>query len=367
MQMSSSHTKNLGFKNEIEYQEWCLQNGFSTSSSKTARQHRQEWEYAKTKYSEFQLKKNNKSKSNFKNSIEEIRQYKPNASDLNNRFARFNDRILDTISEIYHRHYSYDKEIKWPDDEIRNLFLDVLVFLKQKTKLLVDTTFIIPIAKVVVEKDSWIRSYVSWDVKSYNAERQFSSLLRHLFTNYQIPTFLDSLWMRGVSDSSRNPYWFIHVCSGKNITTCSDFIKYYPMTKKIAHNFMQAPSTFSIREAFCYGKIITLGGSMRLINTLLPTKWVNCQDEEFSNSVVKFFIDNPMLDYAKIQPIIDYIWAQKFEVQRVGTTIQPNFSMKGRTVDSILNQVEHWHKQLSKAKSNKVIWQHSSINDFSIL
>jgi hypothetical protein len=309
------------------------------------------------------------SKNNFKKSIEEIRLHKIDKPQSEYRLTKFNDKVLDAISEVYNSHYICNKEIKWPDDETKNTFLDLIIILQQKTKLFVDCTFIFPIAKVVIEKDSWIRSYETWEPKSYNADKQFSSLLRHLFTKYKIPAFLDSLWFKTIEDSStKNHFWFIYVCSGKNITTCSDFMKYYPMTKKIAHYFMQAPNDFTIKQAYSYGKFISLGATMRLVKALIPTKLAFSfnNDEEFKNSIVKFFIANPMLDYSQIGPIIDYIWNQKYEVQRggQGRVVQPNFSMTGRTVESLLRQVEHWHKQLTKVKGGKVSWEHSSISDF---
>jgi hypothetical protein len=64
-----------------------------------------------------------------------------------------------------------------------------------------------------------------------------------------------------------------------------------------------------------------------------------------------------MLDPEQVGPIVDYLFAQRFEpepprivdgVLHPGGVPQPNLSMKGRTVQSVLRQVEAWHRQLHR-------------------
>ena len=90
--------------------------------------------------------------------------------------------------------------------------------------------------------------------------------------------------------------------------------------------------------------------------------------------MIRFFIANPMLDVSHVNPIIDYIWNQKYEnrhifvergVAREVEPAQPNFSMKGRTPETLLRQVEAWHQQLGKeAKGGKLQWTRSHIGEF---
>lgn len=361
------HITRIGFKTVSNYNEWCIQNGFTTKSSKSLAQQQLELSHANIQRVSQSLKQSKQSKSNFRHSIEEIRKLE---------YKTTNNKVLNAICETYN-----NKVVYWVDKETSKLFLDVILFLEQKTKLFDTDQYVLAIAKVVNEKDSWIRSYETWQPKSYNVDKQFSLFIRHLFTKYRIPTFLDSLWFNNNTTTYnrvgyqrngqviKNEYWFIHICSGKNILTCANFIQYYPMTKKMAHYFMLAPSNFNVKEAWCYGKVMALGGSIQLTKALIPTKWANCKDEEFSLSVIRFFVANPMLDYSQIGPIIDYVWGQKFEVQRATNAVmQPNFSMTGRTVQALLQQVERWHRELGKAAKGKVSqWNHSSIKDFELV
>ena len=96
---------------------------------------------------------------------------------------------------------------------------------------------------------------------------------------------------------------------------------------------------------------------------------------DFILSVIKFLISNPMLDIAHISPIIDYIWFQKYTRTRAfdengvaysQLPLQQNFSMNGRTVESLLVQVERWHRQLGKERKveDAKQWEHSIVKNF---
>jgi len=89
-------------------------------------------------------------------------------------------------------------------------------------------------------------------------------------------------------------------------------------------------------------------------------------DEPFWLSVVQFFVANPMLDPYQVGPIVDWIRNQRFvaEPRRIvngiacgGGIRQPGLGMKGRTVESVLRQVEGWHRQLNRAPmDNSTVW-----------
>ena len=109
-----------------------------------------------------------------------------------------------------------------------------------------------------------------------------------------------------------------------------------------------------------WGQIRALGGSERLARAIVGTLLRNAQQdaEPFWLGVMQFFVANPMLDPHQVGPIVDWIHNQRFvgEPQHIvngivcgGGAAQPNLCMKGRTVQSILQQVEHWHRELNRA------------------
>jgi hypothetical protein len=99
--------------------------------------------------------------------------------------------------------------------------------------------------------------------------------------------------------------------------------------------------------------------------------------QEFWESVLRFFVNQPSLDLAQVGPVVDFLQYQRFEwregmppdgVYGAQPPPRPDYTMKGRTVASILRQVEEWHKELGK-ESNKpsVSWLHAPFNDFRLV
>jgi hypothetical protein len=82
---------------------------------------------------------------------------------------------------------------------------------------------------------------------------------------------------------------------------------------------------------------------------------------------VQFFVASPLLDPHHIGPVVDWIRNQRFvaEPRRIvngivcgGGIPQPGLNMKGRTVESVLRQVERWHRELNRATTDSsTVWQ----------
>jgi len=352
----TNHYTSLGFKTPKDYAQWCRDKGFSTAPNKPWRALKKEKAYVQTHVALHHLKMSNKP-STFKTFIEAYRK----APSLNTGHP---------FAKIIH-----DLTFKTPDEDLVSLFLDMLLFLDKKSKMLQNDLYIKGLWDLVTWKEYWFRPYEEWKPRSYNAQRQFSSFIRHLLAKYEVPLFMDKAWT-----SAQKPFlhqeWFHHIGSGKNIRTAVDLP--VPLSKKAAHFFLKAPETCTIKEAFRWGQTMALGGSDRLLAAMRPTKLMGYSHNDFCLSVIKFFIDNPMLDTNQIGPIVDYIWHQKFEGERVFIergvlrTLpppQPNFTMTGRTVDTLMAQMERWHRQLGKEKKGgKRQWEHNkSIRDFELI
>jgi len=201
----------------------------------------------------------------------------------------------------------------------------------------------------------WLRKPEEWKPKSYNKEKMFSDLLRYLFAKYDVPVFLDGAWFEEGSQGEVHKEWFMQLGNGENIRKQRGLP--IPFTKKMAHNFSQAPSNLTINGAIRYAQVTAMGGDRRTVNGLMGTPLGNSfVNNEFWTSVIKFFIDNPFLDVVHYGPIYDYLNEKKFRSQGRrwidGTLVdlgpeQPNLSMKGRDPFALLNQVQRWHRDLN--------------------
>jgi len=247
---------------------------------------------------------------------------------------------------------------------------DILRFLKSRTKLLDDAKYVDGILALSQEQAQWLRPIEKWRPRTHNPDRQFSSLARHLFAEFEVPVFMDQAWLHG---DAVQQGWFKHLGRGENIRTAAGLP--LPLTKKMAHHFLAAPDHYSIAEAFLWGQVHALGGDGRLAEALRETRLApDFHDSDFRLSVLRFLVANPMLDPVHIGPVIDFIWHEKYEnrivfvdrgvAEEVGPA-QPNFSMRGRTAVSLLRQVEAWHKQLRReSKAKGAEWKHSPLGDW---
>jgi hypothetical protein len=255
----------------------------------------------------------------------------------------------------------------------RDTLYHVLLQVEGQSKLLKTPNYVRGVVALSRECEKWKRLFEEWRPDSHNPDRQFSSLARHLWACYNVPLFMDNAWIHG---NHTQQEWFRHIGAGKNIRTAANLP--IPLTKMMAHHFQIAPASYSIDGAFRWAQVHGLGGDRRLADALLETRIAqDFRDNDFWLSVLRFFIRNPMLDPTHINPIIDYIWNRKYEnrivfvdagvAEELGPE-QPNFSMRGRTVDSLLTAVEVWHRQLGReAKSGNLQWKKSPREPFSFV
>jgi hypothetical protein len=183
---------------------------------------------------------------------------------------------------------------------------------------------------------------------------------------------MDRVWL---AENETHQNWYKHIGTGQNIRTAPGIP--VALTKKMAHHFLFAPKQYNVEEAIRWGQVHALGGDKRLMDALRGTRLLgNFKNDEFWLNVIRFFIANPMLDVSHVHPIIDYIWNQKFENQRVFVARgvveehdppQPNFSMKGRTPKTLLHQVNDWHRQLGReTRGGDFEWMRSEIGEFHL-
>jgi hypothetical protein len=201
----------------------------------------------------------------------------------------------------------------------------------------------------------WLRTPAGFSARSYNADRQFSELARFLLARWPVPKFFDDAWSERSTDTHRE--WFIHVGAGHNLRSAAGLP--FRLTKMMAHHTLLAPDDAPIVSALRWGQVRALGGSERLARAVIGTSLRDAHDDEpFWLTVIQFFVANPMLDPAQVGPIVDWIHNQRFagEPRRIvngvvcgGGIPQPNLSMTGRTVESVLRQVERWHRELNRA------------------
>ncbi|EAQ77869.1 PcfJ domain-containing protein [Blastopirellula marina] len=366
------HLKRLGLDTIEQYRTWCADNGFSDKLRKKERQRVLEIEYAARLAARRQL----------------LRQKRD--------ARRRGDHLLSLARrEIDARHVSTPSLIRFANavketNHKRKTLVELLThLLSQRASFLNGYSFyphdgeiagnsaIEALPLLAAFGPHWVRPLESWKPKTRSARRQFISLLHHLLLRYgDMPAFLDRVWFTGHGgQSDKERLWYVQIGAGENFTRCNLPL---PYTKRMAHHFLSAPNDATINEAIRWGQVIGLGGDDRLAQAIMGTRLANdFSQHPFWTTVIQWFIRNPLEDMAQVGPVIDYIYFQKFEVayyylgadqNEAGPARQPNFTMKGRTPEALLRQVNRWHAGLDSTFAFDVPqWKPSGLPSFDWL
>jgi hypothetical protein len=221
----------------------------------------------------------------------------------------------------------------------------------------------------------WLRSPQEWTHRDGNPIPLFSSLAHHLLAEYPVPPVMLSAWFRGQSHPARQQQnWFKHLGRGGSLRTAGLPIQ---LTRRMAHEFAQAPPHFPIEYALRWAQVCGLGGSDSLAHAVSRTRMGrDFQRDDFWVTVIHFLINNPGIGACDINSIVDYLTFQKFSPRFVilgdDTEIlldppQPDLKMKGRTVRSLLQQVAQWRKEreeTSKPRRQLLTWPRSPFGEY---
>jgi len=229
------------------------------------------------------------------------------------------------------------------------------------------------------DRKDWIRPVETWEPVGRTTIAMFSSLAHHLLAEYPVPPVLLSAWFQGTDWSARRQQrWFRHAGRGQSLRTAGLPIV---MTKRMAHEFCHAPAEFPISFALRWAQVRGLGGSDRLARAVAATRLSEeFTHEEFWTSTFQFFINHPELEFMQIGPAVEFLYNQRCEPRQVliGDAAageveieigppQPELSLKGWSVASLLRRVEEWHatQRATEPKPTLIRWGHSAIGEFA--
>jgi hypothetical protein len=176
-----------------------------------------------------------------------------------------------------------------------------------------------------------------------------ASLAHHLLCAYKAPTFLASSWYANDANADRKRGWFIAHSRGASFRSLDLPIA---MTRKMEHLFLTSQDHLPIEHAMRRAELLALGAPAEVVKAVLSTRLAtDLRDSEFWRTVWMFLIANSgEMDSVQIGPLVDYLQAfRELQTQHGLTPFgshQPDFSMKGRTVQSMLRLMRDWHRSL---------------------
>lgn len=199
-----------------------------------------------------------------------------------------------------------------------------------------------------------LRSASEWSGTGSSWRLAVSSLAHHLICKYEVPVFLASSWYstEGVAGDKKRG-WFVAHSRGISFRSLDLPIV---MTRKMEHIFLASSDHLPIENAIRRAELLALGATPEFVHTVLSTRLgIDLSNGEFWRTVWIFLIASvSIIDPTQIGPMIDFIQAIRHDRVAVQTRDgvveldppQPTFSIKGRTVQSMLRIMHDWHRSL---------------------
>jgi len=204
---------------------------------------------------------------------------------------------------------------------------------------------------------SQIRPAAEWPGTTSSWRPAVASLAHHIVCKYEVPAFLASAWHApGDAGADRKRGWFVAHAGGASFRSLNLPVV---MTRRMERIFLASRDHLAIETAIRRAELLALGAPAEVAEAVLSTRLAtDLSNGEFWRTVWIFLIANATaMDTAQIGPMIDFIQAIRHDRVALETSDgmveleppQPAFSIKGRTVPSMLRLMGDWHKSLGLA------------------
>ena len=210
----------------------------------------------------------------------------------------------------------------------------------------------------------FVREPAEWKSKSYNHEKQIIDFVKWIYCLYDAPIFMFEIFtkprVRGqlVSDKIVNHLnWFLVIAGGQSF---QKYIKGF-LTKKEAHWFLNAPNNNTIKENLWWAKCRAEGLDESLSQGLVKRflREVEFSDEGFWFDLIKLIKrEERKANISILSDVMDFL--------RDRQRNQPNFSLKGRTLGSLIKLSNQWHRamQMRRFGDANLTWKGIEIDDW---
>jgi hypothetical protein len=196
--------------------------------------------------------------------------------------------------------------------------------------------------------NDWVGTSCSW-------RPAVSSLAHHLICDYKVPVFLASCWHASDAVAEKKRGWFVAHSRGASFRSLDLPIV---MTRKMEHIFLASEDHLPLEHAIRRAELLALGAPIEIVKAVMSTRLAtDLRNSEFWRTVWMFLVANAGdVDPMQVGPMIDYIQAVRHDRTQDGMaefgSPQPAFSMKGRTVQSMLRLMREWHRSLGTGSAS---------------
>lgn len=251
--------------------------------------------------------------------------------------AYFSDRRVAKINECFSKVSAVRRSME------RALMKNVFVHLHKHSVLFSAEEYIQPVYNMLEFKSCWRNDIFKWKASTNRAADQVNELINYLFCQYPVPSFLYKAFYENGNKLFIS--WFIYITTGKRLKDLANMP--IPFTQKMGHCFLQAPNKLTIAEALRWAQVKGLGGEDKLAQRIAYS-WIGTkayEDEVFWESFIRTVINGGMFNHDQLTQLVDYVRESKRQNR--------NYSLKGRTLQSLLRQSDEWHEKKLVIKENR--------------
>jgi hypothetical protein len=205
--------------------------------------------------------------------------------------------------------------------------------------------------------DRHVRRVEAWTGSDAGWQGAAAALAQHAIGVYRVPAFLASAWYTADDDAwgEAKRSWFTAHAAGRSFRSLDLPI---PMSRRMEHAFLRSPAHAEIGRAMRRAELLTLGADAAFADAILATRPAQSLEHgDFWRTAWIFLIANARaIPRDQLAPIVDFLHGIRHERVSVETPSgiedrgpqDPQFSLQGRTVRSVLRLMAEWHRALGR-------------------
>jgi PcfJ-like protein len=245
----------------------------------------------------------------------------------------------------------------------RAILKNVFVHLSKCSLLFADEDSIQALFNMIQFRHDWRNDVFDWQPVAKRGALQVNELAFFLFCRYEVPEFLYKSFYE--KTNTLFIQWFIHLGSGKKVR---ELMKVpIAFTQRTAHYFLQAPARFAIPEALRWAQVkgmmpVRAGtdGDADKLAERFAYSWLGnngYDQDELWEAFIRIVLNGGMFDHNRLTELIDYVQHAKRE--------NANYTLKGRTLHSLMRQSDQWHETAMFIKGNQ-FWNSSGMHGYKL-
>lgn len=215
--------------------------------------------------------------------------------------------------------------------------------------------------------EQFLREPADWPGCTGSVHDVVASLAQHLLGKYPVPRVLSSVWFGEQTDEARKRRrWYVAHASGRKLRELDIPLT---LTRSMEKHFMTSPHHLTVEQALRRSELMGLGAEPEYALHICQTRMgKDLSNAQFWRSVAHFFV-NGFEDICAqdIGPIVDFLYAVRFQrTECLGAQgmeyiepPHPEFSIKGRSLASMLRLVAQWHQSLGVGSGGTWTWARS--------